>query len=58
MEVPRLGVQSELQLLVYITATAMQDPELRLQPTPQLMAILDPYPTEQRQGLNLYPHGY
>ena len=26
MEVPRLGVQSELQLLVYTTATAMQDP--------------------------------
>ena len=26
MEVPRLGVQSELQLLAYITATAMPDP--------------------------------
>ena len=26
MEVPRLGVQSELQLLTYVTATAMQDP--------------------------------
>ena len=25
MEVPRLGVQSELQLLVYTTATAMRD---------------------------------
>ena len=26
MEVPRLGVESELQLLAYITATAMQGP--------------------------------
>ena len=26
MEVPRLGVKSELQLLVYATATATQDP--------------------------------
>ena len=28
MKVPRLGVQSELQLLAYTTATAMQDPSL------------------------------
>ena len=26
MEVPRLEVESELQLLAYTTATAMQDP--------------------------------
>ena len=26
MEVPRIGVESELQLLAYTTATAMQDP--------------------------------
>ena len=26
MEIPRLGVESELQLLAYATATAMQDP--------------------------------
>ena len=26
MEVPRVGVESELQLLAYITATASQDP--------------------------------
>ena len=26
MEVPRLGVESELQLLAYTTATAMPDP--------------------------------
>ena len=28
MEVPRLGVESELQLLAYATATAMLDPNL------------------------------
>ena len=42
MEVPRLGVESELQLPAYTTATAMQagsKPHLR--PTPQLMATLD-----------------
>ena len=31
--------------------------EPRLQPTPQLMATLNPYPTEQGQGLNLHPLG-
>ena len=40
MEVPRLGVQSELQLLAYATATAWQDPQ----------------PTEWGQGSNPYPH--
>ena len=28
-----------------------------LQPTPQLMVMLDPQPTERGQGLNLQPHG-
>ena len=28
MEVPRLGIESELQLLAYTTAMAMQDPSL------------------------------
>ena len=32
--------------------------ELRLRPTPQLMAMLDPKPTERGQGLNPHPHGY
>ena len=32
--------------------------EPHLKPTPQLMATLDPQPTEQGQGLNLHPHGY
>jgi len=31
--------------------------EPRLQPTPQLTATPDRYPTEQGQGPNLQPHG-
>jgi len=41
MEVPRLGVKSELQLPAYTTATK-QDPSHVFQPTPQLIAMLDP----------------
>ena len=29
-----------------------------LWPVPQLMAMLDPLPTEQGRGLNLHPNGY
>ena len=46
MEVPRLGVKLERQLLAYTIATAMQDLGPHLQPTPQLMATPDPQPTE------------
>ena len=38
MQVPRLGVESELQLLVYTTAI----PTPHLQPIPQLAETLDP----------------
>ena len=38
MEVPRLGVESELQLLAYTTARS----EPSLQPIPQLKAMPDP----------------
>ena len=41
MEVSRLGVKLELQLLAYTTATAMQDLS-HICHTPQLMAVLDP----------------
>ena len=41
MEDPRLGVESELELLAYATATTMQE-LLHLRPTPQLMATPDP----------------
>ena len=40
MEVPRLGVESELYLLAYTTATAMPDPCLIFDL--QLVATLDP----------------
>ena len=42
VEVPRLGVESELQLPAYTTATATPDlSELHLLPTLQLEATLD-----------------
>ena len=53
--VPRLRVTWELQLPTYITTNV--GAELRLQPTPQLTAALDPQPTEQGQGLNSHIHG-
>ena len=44
MEVPKLGVESELQLLAYTTATAMQDPSqvCDLQHSSRQCQILDP----------------
>ena len=45
MEVPRLGVESELQLLTYATATAMWDPSCICNLHPQLMAMPDPQST-------------
>ena len=44
MEDPRVGVESELQMLAYTTATATWDPIQAncLPPTPQLMATLVP----------------
>ena len=42
MEVPRLGVNTELQLLAYATATVVQDPSHVCDLSPQLTAMLDP----------------
>ena len=42
MEVPRLGVKSELEPPTYTTATATWDLEQHLRPTPQLIAMTDP----------------
>ena len=43
MEVPRLGVEWELQLPAYTTGTATQDPSgICNLHTPELMATLDP----------------
>lgn len=51
VKVPRPGVELELQLLTYTTATAMLDPShiCNLHHSSQH--------TEQGQGLSLYPHG-
>ena len=46
MEVPKLGVPSELQRLAYSSATDNARSKPCLQTTPQLMAMLNPYPTE------------
>ena len=54
MEVPRLGVTSELQLPAYTTTTAMQDPS----------CVCDLHHSswqgipEWGQGWNPHPHGY
>ena len=55
MEVPRLGVKSEVQLPAYTTVTWDLS---RLQPTPQLTATLDPQPSERGQKSNPHPHEY
>ena len=58
MEVPRLGVYSELQPAAYTRVTATPGrSKPRLQPTPELMATQDTQPTERGQGSNLQPHG-
>ena len=46
MEVPKLGVELELQLLAYATTHSNVGSKPRLRPTPQLMATLGPEPTE------------
>ena len=47
MEVPSLGVESELQLPAYTTAKGRAGSKSHLQPTPQLTAMTDSRPTEQ-----------
>ena len=59
MEVPRLEVESELQMPAYTTATATWDLSLvycDLHLNLWQCQILQP--TEQGQGLNRHPHGY
>ena len=56
MEIPRLGVKSELQMLAYTTATVMQDlSQIWAKSVAQVMATPDPRPTEQDQELNPHP---
>jgi len=47
MEVPRLGVESELQLLADTTATAMQDLSHISDLHHSLLAMLDPKPMSE-----------
>ena len=71
MEVSRLGAKSELQLPACATATTILDPshscdlhhslwQLWICATSTTyttaIAMCDPQPTEQGQGLNLHPH--
>ena len=58
MEVPRLGVKSELQLPDCTTATTMKDPSrvCDLHHSSLQSRILNPL-AEQSQGSNLQPHG-
>ena len=51
MDVPRLGVELELQLLAYAAVTAT------LQPTPQLTAMPGPQPTEDWTCVLMDPSG-
>ena len=55
MEVPSLGVQSELQLLTYATATATQDPShvCNLHHSSQQHQVLNPLSEARDQPLNL-----
>ena len=56
LKVPRLGVESELQLLACATATATRNPSCicNLYHSSQQHRILNPL---SGQGLNPHPHG-
>ena len=53
MEVPRLGVESELQLPAYTTATAIRDPSRVLYHSSQQHQILKPLSEARDQTYNL-----
>ena len=55
MDIPRLGVESELQLLAYATARAMADLSHICNPHHCLQPCWIFLSTEQGQGLNLHP---
>ena len=58
MEVPGLGIKSELQLQAYTSVKATPDLSLICDLCCSMKTTLDPYPTEQDQGLNLHTHGH
>ena len=51
MEVHRLGIKSELQLLAYTTATATDPDPRHLRPTPQLMGNAGSLTHRARPGI-------
>ena len=53
IEVPRLGIESELQLLVYTTATATQDPSHDLHHSSRQCRILNPFSKARDRTHNL-----
>ena len=57
MEVPRLGVELELEPQGLLHSHSDTGSEPRLRPIPQLTAMLDPQPTEQGWGPNPQPRG-
>ena len=56
MEVPRLGVESELQPLAYTTATIVQDPSHVCNPQHSSGQRLVPNQLNDARELNLSPH--
>ena len=56
MDVPRLGVESELQLPTYGPATAMQDPSQAVTDT-TAHGNAGSFTTDRGQGSNPHPHG-
>ena len=57
VEVPRLGVELELQLQAYTTALATWDPSCVCD-LHHSSVMPDPYPSEQGQGSNSSLHAY
>ena len=57
MDVPRLGGKSATAAGLH-HSHSNEGPEPGLWPTPQLMAMLDPWLTERGQRSNPHPHGY
>ena len=58
IEVPRLGVELEPQLLAYVTATVMPDLSRVCYLHHSSQQCQNPQPSEGGQGSNLHPHGY
>ena len=58
VEIPRLGVESELQLPAYTTATAKLHPSHICDLHHSSQQCLSCQPTERGQGWNPCPHGY